>query len=371
MRTSRVIAFRVTALAAASVLGLALAEVGLRTWREWMRQSDQLDPGFVRYDAELGWVLTPGWKGQHRHFDFKVAYEIGLDGFRSEPEPLMKKADRHIAVVGDSFTFGLGVNDAETFVSLLNRMSTNGLYFKNFAVPGYSTDQEVLLIERDVLPRSPTAVVLVVYLANDLVDNLLPVPIQGNLAKPFFEDVAGHLVLRNSPVPKGNPSSIRGQGDLASLVIGKPSGGHSVFASLASRFELGQLLLRGQSGADASDADFSPRLGQAVDRFDAIIRRLETGCRKQGTRLVLVILGGRSLFDDPKSLSASYQDYLRREVKNRLGSRTQVLDVLDWTRSKGEVSAGRWFFAHDGHLTTDGHRVLSRCMAEALIGLSN
>ncbi|HXG48499.1 MAG TPA: hypothetical protein VNO52_12795 [Methylomirabilota bacterium] len=371
MRTSRVFAFRVAALVAASVLGLVLAEVGLRTWREWIRKSDQMDPGLIRYDSELGWALTPGWRGQHRHFDFEVAYEIGLDGFRREPEPPAGQSRGRVAVVGDSFTFGLGVSDADTFVSLLNRTSTNGLHFKNYGVPGYSTDQEVLLIEREVLPMSPTAVVLVVYLANDVVDNLLPVPVQGNLAKPFFETVNGQLVLHNSPVPKGGPASIRGQDGLASLVMGKPPSGHSVLGALAGRFELGQLWLRHTRAADVSDSAFAPRLERAVDRFDAIIGRLEAGCRKRGARLVLALLGGRSLFDDPKSLSASYQDYLRREIKRRIGSRIHLVDVLDWTHSKGEVSAGRWFFAHDGHLTRAGHGVLSRCLAEAIIGVSD
>jgi hypothetical protein len=102
---------------------------------------------------------------------------------------------------GDSFTFGLGVNDHETFVHLLNARAADGDSYLNFAIPGFSTDQEYLLIRRRVFDFNLSVIVLVTYLGNDLFDNQLPFPLQAHNAKPFFELAGDRLVLKNSPVP--------------------------------------------------------------------------------------------------------------------------------------------------------------------------
>jgi len=101
------------------------------------------------------------------HFD--VVYDIDASGFRIDP--LAGKTGSRVAVLGDSFTFGLGVANGETFVSRLNAGSDDGRHYLNLGVPGYSTDQELLLLKKTGNALKPDIVLLVVYLANDLFDN--------------------------------------------------------------------------------------------------------------------------------------------------------------------------------------------------------
>ena len=97
----------------------------------------------IVYDAKLGWKLKPYWSGKHHHYDYDVEYNINSDGFRGTDAAVKEGG---ISIVGDSFSFGLGVNDDETFTSLLNVMHHNKFY--NYSVPGYSTDQQLLLVKR-------------------------------------------------------------------------------------------------------------------------------------------------------------------------------------------------------------------------------
>jgi hypothetical protein len=70
-----------------------------------------------------------------------------------------------IALTGPSFVMGYGVNDGEDFESLLedrlNKENTGIAYKKyeilNFAVPGYSAIQDLIVLEQKTLPFQPNA----------------------------------------------------------------------------------------------------------------------------------------------------------------------------------------------------------------------
>ncbi len=92
-----------------------MAEIYLRYRVDRISRSNDLEIGMVGYDRLLGWKLTPGWKGSHRHFDFEVSYSINPYGFRGDFNNIRKGCQDLNAFVGDSFTFGFGVRDGQTF----------------------------------------------------------------------------------------------------------------------------------------------------------------------------------------------------------------------------------------------------------------
>jgi lysophospholipase L1-like esterase len=98
---------------------------------------------------------------------------INAQGFRGEDfdAPDIRRA-RRIACLGDSFTFGWGVEDGESFpVRLQARLeegSTRGVWqVLNCGLPGYNTWQQLRLYERVIRPEEPDIVVIGWYL-NDL-----------------------------------------------------------------------------------------------------------------------------------------------------------------------------------------------------------
>ena len=174
-------------------IALTLAEWGLGQYFQRV-QSQTMDPGFMRYHAQLGWSLSPGWTGEHQHYDYRATYNVGPDGFRLQPELSSVDSDApRIAVLGDSYTFGLGVADDETFTAILNARGED--QYLNYGVPGTSTDQHLLLLDALLSGRVPDQVLLVIYLPNDILDVTLDYPLQADQAKPRFQLQNGELQL--------------------------------------------------------------------------------------------------------------------------------------------------------------------------------
>src|SRR5688572_2008454 len=144
MTTRRRKLFAFVTLFLGVVIGLGLAELGLRYYAVYIQSRQEMDSGFLTYHSMFGWEMARNWKGRHRHFDFDVEYstnEYGLRGPWPEPSPVAKR----YALAGDSFTFGLGANDDETFVRRLSEANSKVVYL-NAGIAGYSTDQQFLYL---------------------------------------------------------------------------------------------------------------------------------------------------------------------------------------------------------------------------------
>lgn len=99
-------------------------------------------------------------------------------GLRDYEYPLAKPADVYrIAVIGDSFAFGYGVEIEDTFVKQLERIinsRSGGRKFEvlNFGVDGYCTAEEVEMLKRKGLAYGPD-MVIVAFISNDFIDSKL------------------------------------------------------------------------------------------------------------------------------------------------------------------------------------------------------
>jgi hypothetical protein len=358
----RRIVARVLAALMGLVFAVAIAEAGLRIWSTWVAQSDRMDPGLIQRDPILGWRLTPSWSGQHSHHDFSARYSIGPDGFRHDPHAL-PPTNGWIAVVGDSFTFGLGVQDDQTFCSLLNQQSTRP--FANFGIPGFSTDQEILLVEREILRMKPAEILLVVYLGNDLFDNLRPIPLQVGAPKPRFELNETNLVFRAPGGPDSSTDST--SGDAAVDILG-PEANRS-WRSRLSRQSAAFRFLESRLPVDDLAPRLPERLKGSLDLFGALLARMNDGCRQDGVRLRLVLVGSATLIHVPQSPTGQYQEFLR----HRLTAMAQALEVsvIDTTphlvaNHRANGTRVLLYHPHEGHLTPSGHQRIADAIAVGL-----
>ena len=94
---------------------------------------------------------------------------------RATPTPPEKPAGTYrVLVLGDSFTFGVGVRDADTFCRRLETKLTarheRPVDVLNAGVQGYNTRDEVLYLEKQWLGLDPDLVLIVFYL-NDAYDD--------------------------------------------------------------------------------------------------------------------------------------------------------------------------------------------------------
>lgn len=152
---------------------------------------------WVAPDPDLGWTAARGL-----HWGImgeKIAYRINRQGFRHgvDLELVLPHAPtkRRVAVLGDSFTFGIHIEEHETLTAFLGQRLGPDWEVINLGVPGYGIDQMVLTYEkyRQFLKAD---VVLLVFIDEDIERGFEAFREREALPKPSFDLVRGALVAR-------------------------------------------------------------------------------------------------------------------------------------------------------------------------------
>ena len=148
--------------------------------------------GIYAYHPTRGWDLKPG-DGEHSRL-----------GFRSREIEVPKPAGvLRVVVLGDSYTYGLGVRKEEAFPNALDarlasaRFQGRRVEVVNAGVPGYNTFQERLLLEEKGLPLSPDLVAVSFFL-NDAIPWSAPGPEARGL-KQWIKDRFAPDALQGPP----------------------------------------------------------------------------------------------------------------------------------------------------------------------------
>lgn len=136
-------------------------------------------PKFPRRVVEAPWGLRynePASSYRHKSADVTVYFRINAQGMRRDQDVAYQKPEgvRRIISLGDSFTIGYEVDVEQTFSSILeSELNAAGIRTEvlNAGVSGFSTAEQCLYLERELLKYEPDLVVLSFY-GNDLVDNM-------------------------------------------------------------------------------------------------------------------------------------------------------------------------------------------------------
>lgn len=161
------------------VLALTTGEIFLRLSDYYRCSLNQAFPAIFVDSPAYNHKLRRNSRFRHcsYHGDYVVNYTINANGERMVPKSQVDAVSKQpiILVYGDSFTFGLGVNDEETFAAQLqNKHSVRQAYVvANKGVPGYTIDQEFMALKGHLRapndsPQPICAVVLQVFTYNDL-----------------------------------------------------------------------------------------------------------------------------------------------------------------------------------------------------------
>ena len=211
-----------------------------------------VQPTFLVYDRELGWTVGRSRSSGDYNVEFQKGFVANLrarfpsrervpdphaeadtlkdpiylssaEGIRSPTAGISfagRSAKQRIALIGDSFTFGLEVRYEQTWGALLEQALGSDYQVLNFGVDGYGVDQAYLRYRRDVRPWQPDIVILgmidddfrrsmCVYGFLCFPRSEIPFP------KPRFLMANGELSLANVPLPL--PDSIFSQRSITDL----------------------------------------------------------------------------------------------------------------------------------------------------------
>lgn len=123
----------------------------------------------VEFELRPGRTSTATYPGTDGEPARSVTYSVNELGYRGAPVPVEKRVDVfRIVALGDSFTYGTGVNDDETWPALLwerlrELAPERPVEVMNWGVPAYNTRQEVAQLKQRVHFFRPDLVLICAY----------------------------------------------------------------------------------------------------------------------------------------------------------------------------------------------------------------
>lgn len=136
-------------------------------------------PHLFEVDDELGFRLKPGFQGDLQSPEYHTQVRINSLGLRGPEVDPVTASSLRVLVVGDSFVSALNVQEDEAFAAVLGRRLSSTVPGRRIEVinggtPNYGTWHEIRLLKRLFPVVKPGAVVLCVFVMNDVQNNLAP-----------------------------------------------------------------------------------------------------------------------------------------------------------------------------------------------------
>jgi hypothetical protein len=319
-----------------------------------------------RCDEQLGWTYRPGkrvvvfnWSGEFLH-----VVRFNRDGWREDREPPQTSAGEvfRIAVLGDSFSAGLQVRAEQSFPRLLEQRlqaaATPGSSIEvwNAAVDGFGTGQALRMFAQRTIHYRPRLVLLGVFLANDLGDNM---PDGGSrnhylasrCGRPYFEfGPTGALmevvnVPARAPHPRGLVRILRRS---------------QLYANL---FPLSDDVPGSFSDWDVFSTRNAASVRAAWDLTKALIRELDRRVRESGGMLTVVLMPhereARAL-SDRAAASNDGLDFDRAHVLAEEFLRQANIHYIDlYPPLRAAVASGEHpYLRRDMHWNRRGHQIV-------------
>lgn len=176
------------------LIGGGLVELGIRFA---VPQMYEVHPnGLWQLSKTLGCRMTPGFDGTHVAPEFRVRVRISEQGLRDRAYGPKRPGRFRVLALGDSFTFGFGVDAEDAYPKQLERLlraNRRGSEYDviNAGAPGYATNQELQYLKEDGLAYQPDLVLIGFFAANDVKDNLLP-PDRFTIVGGYLYDKQGY-----------------------------------------------------------------------------------------------------------------------------------------------------------------------------------
>lgn len=317
------------------------------------------------------WALVPeriwtehhpslGWYHQKNKTAFlplpngqKAEIHTNSIGLRGTREYTLQKPDgiRRIAVLGDSFAFGWGVQDHESFSARIEAQDPS-LEVLNFGVPGYGVDQ-ILVAFRTLARGYHPENVLITLFAEDFWRATRAFADTGH-AKPYFRlDSSGKLQLQNVPVPP--PLTLR-TNQFPDLIEYSPIEKMLVKTRTYKLLRRGMLRLGKNLRLLDADSEEEWLLGRVI------LKQLIEEVQKSGAQVFIVLLPpDRWIRSDSKE--ALYKSLLGFAKKEGV----PLLDLTPEFRQAAEHSSlTDYYIEGDWHWTAKGHALAADAIVHFL-----
>lgn len=159
-------------LLAGCIAALGLGELLLGTF--WPQHSD-VTLGMFEQDPAAGYRLRGSYRNEIRVPEYRTVVRTDAEGYRlADDEPVRPDGAVRVLAIGDSFTFGVGVDAEDAFPAALERSLSRGAgawHVRNGGVGGYGPLRSAHALFSRQGDWRPEIVVHAIYVGNDLEDS--------------------------------------------------------------------------------------------------------------------------------------------------------------------------------------------------------
>ena len=312
---------------------------------------------WIQYHPVFGWGNRYGYVGPYvKEGVFSTRITIDPRGYREIAKP--RSVRPRALILGDSFTFGHGVNDHETWSARLAECRNNTEVL-NSAVVGWGHDQQVLCM-RDLIKYDNPDLVIWGWSSADFPRNtmvywrLLDRTTGLDYAKPRYILKDGGLELTHAHPPA--PEHL--EQAMSAYVTERKMRGGPLRRSLR-KVRLFELFENAMDTVDLKTEQL--RLGEAI-----LLEGIHVA-RKGGKRIVLVHLPVQKWLHSKSPITR-----LKRRLTENLLERvveTTGVEFVDCTPAFEALSGAEleaFFLPDDGHYTPAGHQLVADVVNKAL-----
>jgi hypothetical protein len=334
----------------------------------------------MTYDPLVGWRHKRNVSCEVIADEYHTTVHYNAQGVRGADRPYSKPQNvSRIVVLGDSFVDAYAVQVQDQLTEILEASLGPQFQVINLGVAGYSTDQELLLLEQEGWKYQPDLVVLAFYYNDVWGNGSRYLANSVTTQKPVFvAGAGGNLNLANVPVPP--PAlTLHERYRVYDLVRRAVYGNHWLY-SLGVR---AGLVYRkppvepfpAPSGAAGGGDEFrvyqrteAPELRRAWTITQALLRRMKQETLERGARLVVFYVPTRiELAPEEWSNNHLPPDYDAGEVSRKLVGICQAEDIPNIEPSDRFREAAKQeplYYRHDPHLNAAGQHLAGKILAE-------
>lgn len=333
---------------------------------------------FSERDEALGMRYRPGAIWRFSHPEYEVQYSINEDGFRDSRRHPIPKPDgtTRVLLVGDSFTFGQGVNYEEIWSVIvekrLEESGNNHIDLVKAGIQGMDTRSEFILMRR-LLEKYQYDMVIVAFLINDLYTNTLH-GIQDSQENPKARDV-------DQIISDKSNRSIGGWSDIAKgIFVG--SGRNRTFhlLTLGRRIAIGseaiycKLYFMMPDRGDFLTIPLAPSVQEKLRITTILLEKMVDYLDALGKKLIVLsipqqaqVLCHEQVTESDAIDIAFYDRYFSDRAKEHGFTWVTTLDAF----TKSNHNKNELFYRFDGHLTPAGNEVVAGLFLREVMPLIN
>lgn len=359
-RRSRLWLLRLTALSLSTLIALALGETYLRLFNPQDLHPTDVFLAQNLNQAHAGMLsLRPNTRMRMRSDEFDVEIRIGAGGLRDENPPPPEDPAPRVLVLGDSQTFGYGVEARQTFSELLERelAGEQATHVINAGVPGTGTAQQLQFLEETGWNYRPALVIVALFPFNDIGDNGL---------SRLFAVRDGRLQRVNQVKPEAEPLHRVAQwqpeaGDyrIVRRLDAPPPGAATPW--LVRRFHLARLVRTAASNWSRSSRDEIPwhTRSHARELSRRLIAEVRRQCEERGVEFLAVVIPA---LEEYRSFKPAQVQKRNRELLSLI----PASDRIDLWPLFRKLDPEKLFYRSDLHLNPEGHRAVAAALKPVL-----